>query len=273
MRDLRGRTALITGASTGIGVDVARALAREGMNLVLAARSSDLLEAVAREIRKSGVEVMVVPTDVADEEQLNRLVVLAVERFGNIDVLVNNAGIEAFRAFDRLSSDEIRHAIEVNLLGAILLTRFLIPHFKEAGRGHIVNMASIAGKHGPAFAAVYGVSKAGMIALTQSLRSEYHGTGISASVICPGFVKDAGIYEELLGRSGARAPWYIGGTTSDALAKAVIRAIRRDQPEVILNMPPLRSLFVIVAAFPKIGAWLLRIGGRRYMSRISKRGS
>lgn len=273
MRDLKGRAALITGASAGIGVHVARAMAEEGANLVLAARRGDLLEGVAREMREIGVEVVVVPTDVADDEQLNRLVGLAVERFGAIDVLVNNAGIEAFRGFELLSPHEIRRAIEVNLLGTLILSRLVIPHMIKAGRGHIVNMSSIAGKYGPAFGAVYGAGKAGMIAFTQSLRSEYHGTGISASVICPGFVRDGGIYEELRGRSEKSAPWYIGSTTSAAVASAVVGAIRRDRPEVIVNRPPHRSLFAIAATLPRFGEWLLRIGGRRYMSRISKRDS
>ena len=142
---------------------------------------------------------------------------------------------------------------------------------KQARRGHIVNMASIAGKQGPAFAAAYGASKAGLIAFTQSLRSEYHGTGISASAICPGFAADGGVYEELRERSGRSAPWYVGSTTSAAVARAVVKAIKWNKPETIINVPALRPLFTLCAVFPRLGEWVFRVASRKYLKRVSGR--
>ena len=168
MKELRGRTALITGASRGLGLVIAKALAREGMNVVLAARSPELLEQLAAEIRQMGVRAIAYPTDVADEAQLRHLVEATLQEFGSIDVLINNAGIEAFRPYHLINPEDIVQTIQVNLTATMLLTRFVLPHMLKAGRGHVVNMGSTAGKYGPAFGAAYGATKAAMIAITQS---------------------------------------------------------------------------------------------------------
>lgn len=270
MKDLKGRTALITGASAGIGVHVARNLAKEGMNLVLAARREAELEKVASEIRSLGVRVLTVPTDVTNDEQLKHLVDHSVREMSGIDVLVNNAGIEAFRCFDEISIDDIRQTINVNLMASLILTRLVLPHMKQARRGHIVNMASVAGKQGPGFAVVYGASKTGLIAMTQSLRCELYGTGVSASAICPGFAIDGGIYEVIRDRSGRNAPWWVGGTTSKAVGRAVVRAIRYDKPEIILNIPALRPLFSLCSTFPRLGELIFRVASRRYLKHVAE---
>lgn len=269
MKDLKGRVAIVTGASAGLGLRVARSLAREGMNLVLAARTADALESVAAEIRTFGVKAMAVPTDVADESQLQRLVDRAIAEFGAIDVLVNNAGIEAFRPYHEIDLNDIRRTIDVNLTAALILTRLVLPHMVQAKRGHIVNMSSIAGKQGPAYGAAYGASKAGMIAFTQSLRGEYHGTGISASVVCPGFASDGGIYEEMKRRSGRTIPWYVGSTNADAVARAVVKAIRYDCPDVIVNVPALRPIFILTQAIPRLGEWIVRKTTIRFLKRVA----
>lgn len=257
MKDLAGRTAVITGASAGLGVRVARALAKEGMNLVLAARSADALEAVAAEMRGLGVKAIAVPTDVSVEDQLKQLVERSIQEFGAIDVLVNNAGIEAFRSYHELDPDDIRRTIDVNLTSTLLLTRYVLPHMVQARQGHIVNMASIAGKQGPAYGAAYGASKAGMIAFTQALRGEYRGKGISASAICPGFANDGGIYEVIKQRIGRGVPWYLGSTNAEAVARAVVKSIKGNRPELIVNVPALRPVFTFCQAFPRIGEWVV----------------
>ena len=272
MKDLKGRCAIVTGASAGLGVHVAKALAREGMNVVLAARSADALEAVAAECRGLGVKAIAVPTDVADDGQLQRLVDHALAEFGAIDVLVNNAGIEAFRPYHEIDPADIRRTIDVNLTASLLLTRFVLPHMLAAGRGHIVNMSSTAGKQGPAFGAAYGASKAGMIAFTQALRGEYHGTGISASVVCPGFASDGGIYEVIKQRIGRATPWYLGSTSADAVARAVVKAIKLDRPDLIVNRPALRPVFALCQAFPRLGEWIVRRTTFKFLKRVATHG-
>lgn len=271
MKDLQGRCAIVTGASAGLGVHIARALASEGMNLVLAARSAQALEEVAAEIRRLGVKAIAAPTDVSDDRQLENLVQKALIEFNGIDVLINNAGIANFRPFPEIESEEIRRTINVNLTASLLLTRLVLPHMMAARQGHIVNMASTAGKFGPAFGAAYGATKAALIAFTQSLRGEFRGTGISASAVCPGFASDGGIYEEVRQRVGQGTPWYVGSTNAESVARAVVKAIRRDQPEVIVNFPALRPVFVLCQALPRLGEWIVRATTFRFLKRAARR--
>ena len=141
----------------------------------------------------------------------------------------------------------------------------------QAGRGHIVNMASTAGKYGPAFGGAYGASKAGLIAFTQSLRGELYKSGVSASAICPGFATEGGIYEVIKQRTGRGTPWYLGSTSADAVARAVVKSIRGDRPELIVNFPALRPVFVLCQAVPRIGEWIVRMTTRRYLKQAATR--
>ncbi|WP_397571472.1 SDR family NAD(P)-dependent oxidoreductase [Schlesneria sp. T3-172] len=272
MKELRGRTALITGASRGIGMLVAKELAREGMNLALAARSADKLEQLATELRSLGIKVVPVETDVAKEDDLRRLVETTMSELGSIDVLVNNAGIEAFQPFQVIDPQDITQTIQTNLTASLLLTRFVLPHMLKNGRGHIVNMASTAGKFGPAFGAAYGASKAGLIAFTQSLRGELYKTGVSASAICPGFADNGGIYEVIKDRTGKRIPWYVGSTSAEKVARVVVRAIRNDRPDMIVNFPALRPVFTLNQALPSLGEWIVRVTTRRFLKQAATRG-
>jgi short-subunit dehydrogenase len=250
--ELRGSTALVTGASAGIGLAVARRLAQAGANVVLAARRPDILENAAAAVRAVGVQSLAVSTDVSRREALEALVDRAIGEFGTIDVLVNNAGVEAFHRYEELPLDRIAETIAVNLTSALLLTRLVIPHMLAAGRGHVVNMASTAGKFGIPYGATYGTTKAGLINFTHALRAEYRGRGISASAICPGF---------------------IGSTTVDRVAEAVIRAIEHDRAELIVNWPPVRPMTAFAALFPTLGGALIRRASVRFLKRVAQSGN
>jgi hypothetical protein len=145
-------TILITGASAGIGRITCRLLAKQKHRFILAARSKDKLSELEAELRAEGVESLAVPTDVSNPRALESLVKAGVDRFGRIDVLINNAGIECFATLDELPVEDILQTIETNLTGAILLTRFVVPVMRQNGFGRIINISSIAGKHGPATA-------------------------------------------------------------------------------------------------------------------------
>ncbi len=271
--ELRGSTALVTGASAGIGLAVARRLAQSGANLVLAARRPEPLEAAATSLRSLGVKAIAVPTDVSRLEALEVLVSRATAEFGTIDVLVNNAGVEAFRSYEELPLDRIADTIAVNLTSALLLTRLVIPHMLKAGRGHVVNMASTAGKFGIAYAATYGTTKAGLVNFSQALRAEYRGRGISASAICPGFTEEGGIYDRMRQQSGRKSPFFVGSTTAEHVAEAVIRAIERDKAEQIVNWPPLRPMTAFAALFPNLGGALIRRASVRFLKRVAQTSS
>jgi short-subunit dehydrogenase len=259
---LRGCTALVTGASAGIGLAVACRLASAGANLVIAARQMDKLETSAGLLRAAGVKVLAVPTDVGKRDDLERLVDSALREFGTIDVLVNNAGVEAFCHYEDLTLERIEETLRVNLTSALWLTRLVVPH--------VVNMSSTAGKFGPAFGGLYGATKAGLITFTQAFRAEYRGRGISASVICPGFTEEGGIYDRMKAHSGRRSPALVGSTTADRVSRAVVRAIEKDVPEIIVNWPPMRPLTVFAQMFPSLGAMLVRAATVRFLKRVAE---
>ena len=256
MRDLAGRTAIVTGASRGIGPYLARALARERVNLVLAARSQDLLAAEATKLLPLGVRVATIACDVGVADDRQRLVDGATDEFGPVDILVNNAGIELMRPYETLPPEEIERLMCVNLVAPMLLARALIPGMLERGAGFIVNIASLAGKVGGTYGATYSASKAGLVLFTEGLRYEYRKRGVSAAVICPGFVSDAGMYANVRAETGAKAARLIGESSPQKVAAAMITAIKKDRLETIVNPGPMRLNLAVRAAAPGFFEWI-----------------
>ena len=265
-------TILVTGASAGIGRIICERLARQKHRFVLAARSADKLAMVEATLKSLGAEVLSVPTDVADPNAIDRLVKAAVDRFGRIDVLINNAGVECFASFDELPVEQILQTIETNLTGAILLTRHVVPVMRTQSFGRIINMSSTAGKHGPAYGAVYGATKAGLIAFTQSLRGELMSEGILSTVICPGFTTSGGIYDEIVRATGRKAPFLLGGTSAESVAAAVEKAICKGPPEIMLNFPALRPVFLFRDFFPRLGEKLILWTTLKFLRRAAMHG-
>src|SRR5215471_18834908 len=171
------RTAIVTGASHGIGPYIVKALAKEGMNLVLAARSQSELDQVAADIRRTGVQVLIVPTDVTNREALSALVHTAERTFGSVDVLVNNAGGDLQWEFHHYTAEDVEAQIGLNLVGPIELTRLLLPGMLQRKQGHIVNISSIGGSVGFPYTEVYSASKDGLIGFTRVLRAYYRKNG------------------------------------------------------------------------------------------------
>ena len=266
---LEGKVALITGGSQGIGRVVATALAQKGMNLVLAARSVDKLEVAAEELRKIGVRVLTVPTDVSKRADLEHLVAAAVAEFGAIDVLVNNAGIEAFRAFHDLSIEQIEATILTNTMGTLLLTRLVIPVMQKKGWGRIINMSSTAAIQAPPYGATYAATKSSMLQFTMALRLEYLGSGISATAICPGFTEDGVIYEMIKHEVGRSVPWLLRGTDAQTVAKKVIKALRSDPPVIVVDLLGNRAFFILANMFPRFGEWVTRKIALRFFRRLA----
>lgn len=266
---LQGQVVLITGASAGIGREIARLFAMEGARLVLASRSEDKLQQIRDELTASGADVLIARTDVSDPNDLSMLVDKSLERFQKIDVLVNNAGVDCFQYFERVETDEILQTIETNLTGTILLTRLVVPHMLQNGRGAIVNMASTAGKQCPGYASVYGATKAGLIGFTQGLRSEYLGRGISATAVCPGFTTDGGIYDRMVSATGKTTSFALGGTSATSVAKAVLKAVRTGPPEMLVNWPPVRPAMVLKEMFPRLGEMIANAVSRKFAKRVA----
>jgi short-subunit dehydrogenase len=256
MKDLRGRTAILTGASGGLGNYIAPALARAGMNLTLVAFPGAGLGGVRSAVEKQGVRAIALDLDLRDAEQRLEVVSATLGEFGGIDVLVNNAGVETSATYHELSEADIGNILAVNLEAPMMLTRAVLPGMVRQGRGHIVNMSSLAGDFGAGYQEAYSVSKAGVRAFTYSLRGTYRGTGVSASVVCPGFV-EAGIYARIKARIGRPAPGLLGAgvCSPEQVARAVVRAIRRDWPEVFVSRIPVRPFLALFPISPALGAW------------------
>jgi short-subunit dehydrogenase len=250
MRELQGRTALVTGASGGIGREIARHLARAGMHVVVSGRREDALAAVVEELQALGVRAAAVPADLADLSQVDPLIERSEAALGPLDVLVNNAGVESIGAFTRYTREDLTSMIDVNLTAPLLLTHRVVPGMLERGRGHVVFISSVAGKVGPAYNQPYAATKGGLVRLTQSLRAEYLDAPVGFSVVCPGFVAGDGMYQRMAD-DGHTSNRLMGTTTIERIADRVVDAIRRDRPEVVDAGTPIRPILALAELAPR----------------------
>lgn len=183
------KTAIVTGASQGIGKATALLLARKGYNIVLAARQVDRLEAAAKEVRELGSEAIAIPTDVRDPLQVNNLIHSAIAHFGHVDVLINNAGIFCLGPVEEFSLSDWQQIIDTNLWGYIHTIQAILPHFLERGTGTIVNLSSIGGIVPIPYQIPYTTSKYAVTGLTKALHAELSPKGIRVCGIYPNFIR------------------------------------------------------------------------------------
>ncbi len=257
MEHLKEMVVLLTGGSRGLGPIVAEALAKRGANIALAARSKSGLDDVATRLRAIGIKILIMPIDLSQPSQREKLIADVLSEFGKIDILVNNAGLETEGAYTELSWPSIQETIEVNLIAPMALTRLVLPEMLERKSGHIVNIASIAAKSGAPYAAVYSGTKAGLAEWARALRLEIANTGVHFSTIFPGYVREIGMFA----RFGMKSPWVVGSCAPSQVAEAVVHAIEKGRIEKIINSRPLRYSFMLNELSPTIGDWLMRISG------------
>lgn len=186
---LKGKVALITGASRGIGKACAAVLAQEGCNVVICARGREVLEKTAEEIKTEGMEVLPVQADVSRLEDIENMVAAAVEKFGQIDFLINNAGFFPIRMFEEMPLEEWKQVIDINLTATFMVTKAVFGHMADRGEGRIVNVVSAAGRVGGAGLVHYSAAKAGVIGFTRALAREAAEVGIQVNAIAPGIVE------------------------------------------------------------------------------------
>jgi uncharacterized protein len=254
--ELRGRTALLTGATGGIGQAIARALHARGATLVLTGRRTDVLEPLAREL---GAEQLSV--DLADAGDVARLAAHAAD----VDLLVANAGLSASGPLKGFSAEEVDRVLAVNLRAPIVLAQALAERMTSRGDGHLVFVSSLSGMTGQPGASVYSATKFGLRGFAQALRAELRPRGVGVSCVLPGFVRDAGMFHE----AGARAPWYLGTSTPEAVAEAVVRAVERDRGEIVVAPPLTRAMTRFASAAPLTAAAIARrVGGDRITAKI-----
>ncbi|KAA3644858.1 MAG: short chain dehydrogenase [Chloroflexi bacterium] len=238
MTEFKDKVVIITGASSGIGHELARQLAKQGAWLALAARREDKLEELAEECEALGGRALVVVTDVADEAQCKRLAEHTVEEFGGIDVLVNNAGITIWAKFEEMQSlDPFEAVMRVNYLGSLYCTHYALSHLKES-QGRIVAVSSLAGKTGVPFRSGYSASKFAMAGFFETLRIEVAEHGVSVTMIYPDYVQtDTRL--QAFGPDGkpiGTRPLRQGRMmTVEVAARQIIDAIRKRKRELLMS--------------------------------------
>jgi short-subunit dehydrogenase len=248
--DLDGAKALITGASGGLGMAIARELAEHGARLVLSGRSVDRLEAALATMPGAGHEV--VTADLARAEAPEQLVAAARD----VDVFVSNAGVPASGWLHEYQADQLARALRVNLESPMQIARLLTPRLIERRRGHLAFVSSLAGKVPSPGLSIYCASKFGLRGFALALATELTSSGVGVSVVCPGFVKDAGMFAD----SGAEVPPGVGSSSASDVARELRRAIVHGKQEVVVA--PRRHRAISHAALIAPRLWRPALSGR-----------
>jgi short-subunit dehydrogenase len=258
---LSGRVAAITGASSGIGLAAAQALAREGVAVVLGARREDRLAQAVEAIRAEGGRAEAVTMDVTDEADVVRLVERARGAFGALDIMICNAGFGYYGAIDEMPSEIMRRMMDVNFLGTFYGARAALPTFRAQQRGHLIFVSSIVGRRGIPYMSGYSATKCAQAGFAESLRSEFVGTGIHVSAVFP--VSTDTEFKEAMERDfGHRVSGLGPKQDVSRVAAAIVDCVRHPRAEVYPHATS-RALAVLNALAPAFTDKLVRKYGRR----------
>ena len=275
---MKDKVVIITGASSGLGEASARRLARSGAKLVISARRAERLEALARELDPSGQRVLAVAADVTDRAGRQRLVDGALQKFGRIDALVNNAGYGTRGPVELVPVELIRRNYETNLFSLIALTQLVIPHLRERGAGRIVNIGSVAGRIARPLSSIYDSTKHALEAITDGLRGELAPFGIDVVLIRPGFILTEFVdaankaSEPVSENAGPYAPYFEGFRNDykklqriagqpDDIARLVEKALTARRPAPRYAAPAHAKLFLFLKwLLPgRVLDWMVRL--------------
>jgi short-subunit dehydrogenase len=254
------RNAIVTGASHGIGQYIARALAARHMNLLLVARSEAELARLARELQTDGSKAAVAAVDLGDPGAARQIAEAAAAELGTVDVLVNNAATEPQTRFHVLTPAEISNVLQVDLTSPLLLARLLLPGMLERRYGRIINISSLAGHTSFPYTEAYAAAKDGLTAFSRVLHSDYRDTGVTATSIILGPVKDTGVGARTLAETGLTASTAFS-VSPQKVAAATLRAIGNPKAEIVLSIGPGRLLKALTDYFPGLGPALNRLSG------------
>ena len=258
MRDFAGKTAFVTGAASGIGFALARAFLAEGMNVMLADVAERDLAAAAAQLDRTNARFETVVCDVADADQVGNAASRAVERFGKVHVLCNNAGVSRAGPVERVALSDWDWVIGVNLKGAVNGIHALLPHIKAHGEGgHILNTASINGVVGTALAGPYVATKFAIVGLTEVLAAELAGSNIGVSVLCPGPVRTRMVDNGRNRPARFGGPFELAGDTANAERNARYLAM------IAKGMPPERVAEIVLAGIRRDQLYIFTHADRR----------
>jgi short-subunit dehydrogenase len=253
MKNITGKTVVLTGASGGIGEFIARALAKEQATVVGVSRSQEGLDRICAQVEAAGGRGISIRFDVSKLEELPTLVQQIHQIVGAIDILINNAAIEKYRPFQNYTLEDTQSILTTNLLAPMELTRLVLPTMLERNSGHIVNIASLAGKKGAPYNSIYSASKAGLIMWSDAIQQELVSTNVGVSVVCPGYT-DAGMFHAL----DITPPSAAHVAQPTEVADAVLQSIKQNQKEVILDGAASKILFAISQLSPQFGDAIYR---------------
>ena len=251
--ELDGKRVLLSGATGGLGNAIAQELAANGAKLVLSSRRQKELRELARSLPGGARRHTVIVADLAKDGAASKL----VRDSGDVDVLVANAALPGTGRLDSFSREEVARALRVNLESPIMMARELEPHFAKKGAGHIVFIASLAGKVGSPRSSIYNATKFGLRGFAFGLREDLHPYGAGVSIVSPGFVREAGMFHD----AGSRQPPGLGTTTPKKVSQAVIEAIRRDRLEITVAPRRQRLIAEVGYRHPRIASRVQRGGG------------
>ncbi len=240
--ELAGRTALLTGATGGLGRAIAAALAGGGAKLVLSGRSAEVLDALAAELPGDGHRTL--PADLAEPGAAEKLAGEA----GEVDILVANAGLPGAGWLTDFTPEQVTRALRVNLEAPMLMARALFPAMIERGSGHLVFISSLSGKAASPRTSIYNATKFGLRGFALGLRADLGPKGVGVSLVSPGFVREAGMFAD----AGAKPPPGMGTTTPQRVGAATVKAIERDKVELAVAPLPQRALSHFALASPSI---------------------
>lgn len=256
----QNKTIWLTGASSGIGAALVRALAGSGARLILSARRADRLQALARDYTEQGGTALALPLDLEAAADLPGVVESALAQAGPIDILINNAGLGQRAFASELGPAALRRLLEVNFFGPVLLTQALLPHMLQRRSGQIAVTSSVLGKFGAPRRSAYCASKFALHGWFESLRAEVADRGIAVTLVCPGFVRTE-ISQHALEADGAQHerldPGQAKGMDPDRFARKMLRAIEKRREEVFIGGAEAWAVQV-KRLFPSAFSWALQ---------------
>ncbi len=268
MREIRGKTALVTGAASGIGRAIALRLAREGAALFLVDINDAGLHEVAAEAGAAGVEAITRRCDISDPREVSLAVAEILTRCGGVDILVNNAGVTYYGHTDRMAPEHWDTLLRVNLLSHIQFTRELLPSLLARREAHVLNICSVLGLIGMPKVTAYCTSKFAMVGFSEALRHEYGRQGLGVSALCPGFVKTNLFTNAPLEDSvdQHKLPPRLICTTPERVASAAISAIRHNRRLIVME-PFARLMYAIKRFAPGLLDIIFHLGRRKHVAR------
>ena len=264
-RDLKGKRVILTGASGGMGQATARALAKAGARVVLAARSAEPLQALESELRATGADVIAVPMDVTIPADRERLLHTALEHFGGLDVLLNLSGIGSHGHFATSTPEINRQVMETNFFAPVELMRLAIPHLTNGNQPAILNVSSMTGRRGVPAWPEYSASKWALVGISEALRGELSRFGIDVLQVLPGLT-NSGFDKKLLRKDGRMVIRFDKGMTPEYVGGAIVRALETNERETVLGREA-KMLLRFNKFLPRLTSFLMARAVRKQYSK------